>query len=183
MGDAIRIRQATAADATGIARVDVETWRSAYAGLLPNATLVGMSVRRRAATWSGLLLRGAGDTIVAADPQAGIVGFGTCGRRRERGSDLAGEIFTLYVAPDFQGEGLGRRLLLGLFARLLGVNLPSAIVWVLRDNPSRFFYERLGGRLVGRRVLDVGGAKVEAVAYGWPDLVSVLKARTDLPRE
>ncbi len=34
------IRTATAADAAGIARVHVETWRDAYAGLIPNEVLL-----------------------------------------------------------------------------------------------------------------------------------------------
>jgi hypothetical protein len=46
----------------------------------------------------------------------------------------------------------------------------------LRDNPARFFYERLGGRLVSHKPIPVGGISVEALAYGWPDLPAYLTA-------
>ena len=48
---------------------------------------------------------------------------------------------------------------------------------MLRDNPARFFYERLGGKLASHRKLQVAGVSVEAIAYGWRDLASVLKAQ------
>jgi hypothetical protein len=60
---------------------------------------------------------------------------------------------------------------------------PSAILWVLRDNPSRFFYERLGARQVRHRTLAVGGGAVEAVAYGWRDLPGYLAAVPSEDRE
>ena len=51
----IRIRRAAKADASAIARVHVETWQSAYAGLLPDMTLAQMSDVRQAAWWSRAL--------------------------------------------------------------------------------------------------------------------------------
>jgi len=68
-------------------------------------------------------------------------------------------------------------MLLALFARLVRSDLASAMIWVLRANPARFFYERLGGKLVSHRPLQVAGTSVEAVAYGWPDLAAVLKTQ------
>ena len=62
--------------------------------------------------------------------------------------------------------------------RLMRRGLPSALVWVLRDNPSRFFYERLGGKAVATRPISVGGIDVDAVAYGWRDLAAVLEAQS-----
>ena len=91
----------------------------------------------------GVILREPRDVRVAVEASGAIVGFGSCGPNR--GDRLfAGEVFTLYVAPDWQNQGIGRRLLIALFRRLVAAGRASAIVWVLRDNPSRFFYERLG---------------------------------------
>jgi ribosomal protein S18 acetylase RimI-like enzyme len=174
----ISIRAATAADAAAIARVDVETWRETYAGVLPQDLLLGLSRAERRRAWTEFIRRCPGDALVAADAREGVVGFGSCGRRRSAGDRFAGEVFTLYVDPAWQGEGLGRRLLLHVFGRLLSRRLPTALVWVLRDNPARFFYERLGGRLVATKPIRVGGAEVAAVAYGWTDLAGVLEAQS-----
>jgi L-amino acid N-acyltransferase YncA len=169
----IAIRAARPGDAQAIAGLDVETWRTTYAGILSAGYLVGLSARRREAGWRHEILRAPRDVWVAADSNDAILGFGSCGPcRGERA--FAGEVFTLYVAPDRQNCGIGRQLLLALFRRLVAAQRYSAIVWVLSDNPSRFFYERLGGRRVSGKALSVGGGTVAATAYGWPDLPGYL---------
>src|SRR5690348_6505730 len=174
------IRQAVLGDARSIGRIEVETWRSTYAGMLPDRALLGMSVQRQTASWAGFLRHRPGDVFVAqADRPEGaaagrILGFGNCGPQRDQGFGFAGEVYTLYVAPESQGLGLGRQLLLALFGRLVHCGHRSALIWVVRANPARFFYERLGGKLVLYRSIPLGGAPVEAAGYGWRDLSTVL---------
>ena len=181
MGE-ITIRAARPGDARAIAKLDVETWRTTYAGMLSTSYLVGMSERRRELGWRGVILREPRDVRIAVEVRGPIVGFGSCGANRGD-RFFAGEVFTLYVAPDWQNQGIGRRLLIALFRRLVASGRRSAIVWVLRDNPSRFFYERFGAQQVSRRALPVGGAAVEAVAYGWRDLPGFLAAVSSEDRE
>jgi ribosomal protein S18 acetylase RimI-like enzyme len=140
--------------------------------------LVDLAPEQRRRGWAQFILRAPGDVMVAVQKTDGIVGFGSCGIRRGTVGPFAGEIFTLYVDPAYQGEGIGRRLLLHLFGRLLRRSLPSALVWVLRENPSRFFYERLGGKLVATKPVMVSGIDVDALAYGWRDLAAVLEAQS-----
>jgi ribosomal protein S18 acetylase RimI-like enzyme len=172
-----QVRPALIADAAAIARIDVECWRASYAGILPDKYLIGLTEAERRRVWAHYTARHPGDVVVAADATGRVRGFGNCGRARELDGRFIGEVFTLYVAPDHQGNGLGRGLLLGLFARLLRRKLGSAVIWVLRDNPSRFFYERLGGKLAGHRPIEIAGATVAASAYGWLDLAAVLKTQ------
>jgi len=174
----VRIRAATVADASAVARVDVGTWRDTYAGILPQQLLLGLTQDDRRRAWAHFIVRSPGDVMIATHRDAGLVGFGSCGARRGGLAQYDGEVFTLYVDPDHQGVGTGRRLLLHLFGRLLRRSLGSAQVWVLRDNPSRFFYERLGGTLVATKLMRVGGIDVEALAYGWRDLAAVLEAQS-----
>jgi ribosomal protein S18 acetylase RimI-like enzyme len=178
----ITIRAARAGDARAIARLDVETWRTTYAGMVSASYLVGLSERRRELGWRGVIQREPRDVRVAVEESGAILGFGSCGPNR---SDrfFAGEVFTLYVAPDWQNQGIGRRLLVALFRRLVAAGRHSAIVWVLRENPSRFFYERLGAHHVSRKALPVGGAAIDAVAYGWRDLPGFLAAVSSEDRE
>jgi hypothetical protein len=53
---------------------------------------------------------------------------------------------------------------------LAGRGFRSLIIWVLKDNPARGFYERLGGRLAAEKVVEIGGRQLVDVAYVWPDL-------------
>ncbi len=172
--DEITIRAARPGDARRIARLDVETWRATYAGILATPFLVGLSSRRRELGWASVIEREPRDVRVAVDDDGNILGFGSCGRCRA-GSEFAGEVFTLYVAPDWQNIGIGRRLLLALFERLVAQGCRSVVIWVLRDNPARFFYERLGGREVQRKAFTVAGSRIAATGYAWRDLPRFLE--------
>ena len=164
----LTIRTANRFDAAAIARVYVETWRDAYAGILPDQGLLSMSEKRQTAMWRRAV---AVDMVkVAIDRQAGIVGFGSCGPTREGDLPYGGEIFTLYVLADFQNRGIGKRLLDSLFGALLKQGIDSAVIWVLEENPARFFYQAMGGRWTAVREEPMWGAAVPQRAYGWSDL-------------
>lgn len=167
-----RIRPARAGDADGIARVHVEAWRSAYPGVVPAAVLLRLSRRGQAREWAVQIdnERHATGILVAEGAAGGIIGFGSGGRARPSGLPQAGEIFTLYVAPDHQENGIGRALLGGLFAGLVDRGLSSAVVWVLSANPARFFYERMGGRRVAERQERLWNTLLPQTAYAWDDL-------------
>jgi ribosomal protein S18 acetylase RimI-like enzyme len=173
----LSIRAANVADVRAIAQVDVETWRATYAGVLPDRLLIGLSERQRAGVWSRFITRRPGDTVAATDEHGTILGFGSCGAQRETDLPYSGEVFTLYVAPDHQGQGIGRQLLLSLFARLIRCGLYSAVIWVLAENPARFFYERVGGLAVARRRIDMAQNQVDAIAYAWTDLPDAIRTR------
>lgn len=170
----IQIRAARPADAPRIARLDVETWRATYAGILTTQFLVGLSTQRRELGWSAVIEREPRDVRVATDRNGLVVGFGSCGTSRDR-ADGAGEVFTLYVGQDWQNLGIGRKLLVSLFERLVDQGCHSAIIWVLKDNPGRFFYQRLGGREIRHKTFTVGGSRVEAAGYAWRDLPRFLE--------
>src|SRR5205823_13017322 len=171
-------RRATKGDAAAIGRVHVETWQSSYAGLLPDTLLVRMSEARQSAWWSQALgdPRQARGIFVADDEEMGVVGFGSCGPVREIPEGLdgieqrVGEVFTLYVESDFQNQGLGRRLLDAMFRQLQADGFDTAVLWMLADNPTRFFYEGMGGEIVGNRREPFAGTDVDEVAYAWRDL-------------
>jgi ribosomal protein S18 acetylase RimI-like enzyme len=172
MADELTARIAGIADADAIARIYVDAWRSAYAGIVPDRVLVRMSVAGQAREWTRALSRRATAEriMVAEQPDGGIIGFGSMGEARSPGLPHAGEIFTLYVAPEHQEQGVGRMLLYRLFDGLIDSGLNSALVWVLADNPARFFYEAMGGRRVGEKHRRLWNADLPQAAYGWNDL-------------
>ena len=171
----LRVRLPVLEDVPALARIDVEAWRATYPGILPDKVLLTLSPARLARQWEYRLRHRSADLRVAEWSGSGAVGFGECGAAREAIEGFAGEVFTLYVDPDFQGRGAGRALLLALFRRLVASGMLAAAIWVLRDNPARFFYERLGGRQVAQRKISIGGAMVPALGYGWADLPATLQ--------
>jgi L-amino acid N-acyltransferase YncA len=171
-----KIRKALDTDTRRIADIYVETWRTTYAGTLPDKVLVGMSAERQAISW-GRAIRHAGELIyVAEDTTAGVVAVGSAGANRTKGNSYTGEVYTLYVHPDHQNQGIGERLLARLFQELIGRGMNSAVIWVLAPNPSRFFYERVGGKRVGDRNEELWGSTLKEIAYGWTDLATSLRS-------
>jgi L-amino acid N-acyltransferase YncA len=169
----VTIRAGRPADAPAIGRVYVETWRTTYAGMVPDTVLLDMNESIQGARWAGVIGRKRELIKVAEDARAGIVGMASGGRAR-RGSSFAAEVFTLYVLPDYQGAGIGRGILGNMFRSFRAGGLNSAIIWVLAPNPARFFYEALGGERVGERAERLWGADLPEVAYGWRNLGAAL---------
>ena len=166
----IRLRPAKPSDARAIARIHVETWRTTYPGILPDRALIDMNIDGKARSWRNMLEQPdtAGSVLVAEAKDDGVtVGFASACRNRHEVLPFAGEVQTLYVLPDWQDQGVGRLLLEGCFGVLRKHGLASAMVWVLADNPARFFYERMGGRRAGERDETLWGATLHEIAYGW----------------
>jgi GNAT superfamily N-acetyltransferase len=179
VGEGVCVRTARAEDAPAIARVSVDTWRSQYRGLLPDALLAGLSYDGRArklAGWFGdTPCQAAGEGCsVAERPGAGVVGFVWAGPERDGDPEYAGEVYALYVRAAEQGRGLGRRLMGAASARLAEQGWRSLLVWVLAANPARGFYAALGGRPVREREVVLGGASYPEVGYGWADAGGLL---------
>ena len=162
------IRPARPEDAAAIAEVHVAAWRSAYANLLPAAFLARMSTVRHAAQAHAAILAGHG--VLVAEQGRDVVGFCTMGRPRTPGV-ADGEIETLYVLDDHRDQGHGRALLQAAATSLAAQGCGSLFLWVLADNPSRFFYERLGGKPVRYGVAQVARRSFNQVAYVWDQIV------------
>lgn len=111
------------------------------------------------------------------DPNLGDSGTGGPDAHPQPASPLGeGEIETLYVLDDWRERGLGRRLIGAGAAHLAGLGCRSAFCWVLRDNPSRWFYERIGGRAVMADSVLVAGMSVPQVAYAWDPIARLVAA-------
>jgi GNAT superfamily N-acetyltransferase len=183
----ISVRRARPADAVAIGAVHVSAWRSAYPGILPDNFLARLSVPRQASHYDSAIRSGTGVYVATAsglDVPTGsgprIIGFGTAGRARltdVSGRRLAeGEIETLYVLDDWRDRGVGRRLMRAAAGHLAETGCRSAYLWVLRENPSRWFYQRLGGKAVAEATVSVGGQQVVQTAFVWDPIERLLQA-------
>lgn len=178
----IGVRPARPGDAPAIAAVHVAAWRSAYPAILPAGFLANLSVTRQAANYDAAIHTGQGVFVALATgadlPDTGparVIGFATGGRARRAGLG-DGEVETLYVLDDFRDRGVGRRLLRAMGGALRDAGCTSAFVWVLRDNPARYFYARLGGVLAAEEAISFAGTRLMQSAYRWDPLARLLEA-------
>jgi ribosomal protein S18 acetylase RimI-like enzyme len=178
-GHSITIRRATIDDATALARVHVDTWRTTYRGMVPDDYLASLSYEKRTARCTEQIqatLAGNFEIIVAENEDGQIVGFVDGGPNREDDPIYKGELYAIYILQAYQGRGIGKRLVPPLAKSLMAMGLDTMLLWVLTENTlARRFYESLGGRYVRTSMWEVGGVSIEEVAYGWLDIRSLLK--------
>lgn len=162
------VRHADIDDAPAIARVHVDAWQAAYRGIVPQRYLDSMTVQQRTLRWIRLLKHGSDlITLVSEDHEGRVVGFATGGPNRRRDNNFQAEISSLYVAPRAQRRGHGKRLLLAAANRLHWLGLKGLLIWVLADNPSRTFYQVMGGEPVAETTLDFASKSLKEIGYGW----------------
>lgn len=168
MAGNIAVRPSEVREARRLAEIYVETWRTTYAGMLPDTVLLRMSDDQQEQRWRTYLSRQDGrETILTAEAVGhGAIGFGSAGPARRAGPEV-GEVYTLYVLPDWQGQGAGRELLLAMFSHLRSAGFAEVLIWVVAANPARFFYEAMGGQRTVERTERLWGVDLPEIGYRW----------------
>jgi GNAT superfamily N-acetyltransferase len=169
----VLIRKACAADSRGIARVRVDTWRTAYAGLVSDSHLRSLRYETVQEQFNAVFTPEKGYHVYVAEEAAAedIIGFILAGANRNGRFPYRQEIYALYVRKEYQAMGAGHELLRAVAAELGSC---SVIVWVLAANPYRRFYEKLGGTYAGSEEFVLDGEKLTITGYGWNDIGTVL---------
>ena len=171
----LTIRKAKIEDAGSIAHVQVESWKTTYVGIVSDVFLTSLNKEERMRSWQQQILAD-NIFILVAEDETGIFGFATGGKVREKLDDYDAELYAIYLLRERQKQGAGRTLCLTLASALQTKGFTSMIVWVLEQNPSVSFYERLGAVQIARKVINIGGADLEEVAFGWPSLDRLIAA-------
>ena len=166
------VRIATPDDAVVIERIRTDTWRATYRGQMPDAVLdgLGYDATRRRQHMSEMPPE---RFVLVALHGPDVVGFCNGGPSRIEQTEYSGEIYAIYVLPAHQGHGHGSALLRAGARELVARGSRGMLIWVLRENdPSRTFYERMGGSYLPDRdeVREIEGATVTESAYAWADL-------------
>jgi GNAT superfamily N-acetyltransferase len=165
----------------------VDGWRTTYAGILPEGFLASFTYDGHEAGTRQHLenLPAASAVFVATAPDRSVLGVAHVRDAAAGPGSSPAELDAIYVLPVAQRQRIGSRLFLTAVRWLMEHGDRSMVVWVLRDNPYRSFYDRLGGELLTeRRQDDFGGVHVTSVAYGWQDLDGLratLEERIDGP--
>jgi L-amino acid N-acyltransferase YncA len=168
----MKIRNATQADARGIAKVHVDSWRTTYKNMFPAEYLLSLSYESREELWNEVIPNGY--VFVAENDQGDIVGFSSGGRERTGNyPGYEGELYAIYILQEYQGNGIGRKLVMPLIEVFKKERIHSMIVLVLDENPSKYFYQSLGAKEIDHLQDTIAGKEVTELVYGWKDLSKV----------
>ncbi|WP_100404348.1 GNAT family N-acetyltransferase [Bacillus solitudinis] len=169
------IRKATLVDIPSIAKVHVDSWRTTYRGIVSSDFIENLTYE-----WSEkhqLIVFSNKDMFiyVVEDKEGNIVGFASGGPERNNNSLFKGELHAIYLLTEYQGLGLGRKLVTSVANQLRVNGFNSLLVLVLENNTSaREFYKSLGGKEVGKGGLELKGRMYKDIAYGWTETTPLI---------
>jgi ribosomal protein S18 acetylase RimI-like enzyme len=124
-------------------------------------------INRRGSDWWANAIRRAA-TVLVVEIGGVIAGYATIGRNRARELSQQGEIYELYLRPEYQGIGLGSRLFAEARRRLAEHGLKGLVVWALEENDNALaFYAGAGGRDVAEGVEIFEQKALKKVAFIW----------------
>lgn len=149
------IRPAIIQDAEGIARVQKLTWFATYPNAEYDITLADLELKdfdSPAAIAGKRQWVGGTDTSRTWVGESGATVVGFCSARRVL---KVHEISALYVLPDFQGDGVGKRLMLTAL-EWLGTAEPVQVDAAVYNHRAIAFYQSLGFAVQGPSITTTG---------------------------
>ncbi|MBG9587502.1 GNAT family N-acetyltransferase [Cytobacillus firmus] len=171
----MKIRAAKLSDAGGIAKVHVDSWRTTYKNIIPEEFLENLSYQSREELWINIIPKGI--VFVAENDEGQIVGFSSGGKERSGDyKEYQGELSSIYILKDFQGQGIGKALVKSVTKELGKSGMNTMLVFVLADNNSTLFYEAMGGKVIDKIEVKIAGKKLYELVYGW-DTIDTLSGQ------
>lgn len=163
------VREGNKDDAKGVAKVHVDSWRSTYNGIISDQFLNNLSYEKSEKRFRDKVFspNSSEYVFVAENNQKDIVGFVIGGRNRTEHSNYDGEIYAIYILEEYQKQGIGTKLINAMKEQFIKIGINTYVIWVLIDNPSKHFYEKIGGELVSTQTIQLGDEDLEEISYGF----------------
>ena len=138
----LKIRPAIEKDASALATINVLGWKTAYRGLIPDDFLDTLSVtEQRIQKFANHILET--KIFLVAEDESGVVGYLSGGKTRNADLPYPYEIYTFYVHPEAQRQGIGTVLINAFKKKIKGA---SFCVYTLDGNTHAIrFYQKNGG--------------------------------------
>lgn len=154
-------------DCKRIAEIQVEGWRAAYRGIIPDDYLAGLSPKARMPVWERFIREEHGKMFVIEPRLSGVAGFCHLIPSRDSDANNTAEIAAIYVDPTQWRKGYGRQLYTGARGSAMHDGFIDLTLWVLEENTTgRHFYEAVGFQTDGARKSEARpGFTVEEIRY------------------
>jgi ribosomal protein S18 acetylase RimI-like enzyme len=173
------IREAVLADAADIAKLNIEVWRTTYAGLMDASILDAMEFDTYYKKWERILSMTDGRSrwCFVATVSGKSVGYLSAGINQDN-DEYEATLYALYLLASEQSRGIG----IALFSRALEAFRSNGIgsfkLYVLKDNVvGRRFYDRFDPDARADASITIEGNAYCDMLYGWHSIPNVLPSR------
>lgn len=154
------IRLPTQNDCLAIGHVYCEAWKAAYKGIVPDDYLNRLTDEN----CMPCSIRSKGALIYESDRKVlGVVSFGA---RRDRPASKDGEIYSIYVLPEYWRTGAGRALFEAAKEQLRAAGCNALFPWALTENlRAAGFYRKMGMTPVESRTIVISGRELTETGF------------------
>jgi len=154
------IRLPTQNDLLSIGHVYCEAWKAAYKGIVPDDFLDGLTDENCAPRSHRP------DSALVCEDRGKIIGVVCFGALRDKNTPQTGEIYSLYVLPEYWRKGSGRALFDAAKEQLRASGYETLFLWALVENVrARRFYEKMGMTVISSRTIIIGGKQLNETGY------------------
>lgn len=152
------IREAKIEDLTDIAKINISSWKTTYADIIDSSFLNSLSMNETVDRWSKHFNNDQ-EKIFVAEVNGRVVGYVRLDIRSDKNY-----LGAIYLLKQYQGEGLGKKLLLRGLECLKG---KTVYVEVLSDNKSKYFYQKYGAKFYKEQSIKIGQQILSESVYRW----------------
>ncbi|GAA5558559.1 GNAT family N-acetyltransferase [Acinetobacter seifertii] len=157
------IRIATFKDALSIAEVHVQAWKETYTGMVKQEILDELNVLDKEQLWKEIS-RSPNHKLFIYTENGVVKGFLDGYLNPENN---VAEILAFYLLKEVQKQGVGRELFQKFYQCALNQGYAFIRLEVFNKNPSRFFYEKMGAKLIGEAEPPEFGFGITELLYQW----------------
>lgn len=171
------IRNAVLADAPALARTQVDSYRTAYASLMPQEYLVAFSYEDQEQDWKDLLQAGS-DMLLVVEELGQIIGYALSRPLAGEDPPYDCELVAMHVRREFHRRGAGRALMAETARRMHALGCRSLGLWVMEGNNAVGMYEHLGGQQQGEQFFEIEDLNLRRreLCYVWPQITDLFES-------
>ena len=168
----MKIEKASIIDAEIIADINIKVWKTTYCNILSNDTLTKRENQRHLIIERVQNLIKTNTYLIAKvnNLPVGFILYGALREISNLENKKTAEIYAIYILKDYQRMGIGKKLVNFAIKDLISEDYENLLIWGLRDNPCTKFYEKIGGKNLYTREINICDDNVIENGYFFEDI-------------
>ena len=168
----MKIEKASILDAEIIADINIKVWKTTYCNILSNDALIKRENQRQLIIEKTENLIKTNTYLIAKvnNIPVGFILYGALREISNLENKKTAEIYAIYILKDYQRMGIGKKLVDSAIKDLISENYENLLIWALRDNPCTKFYEKIGGKILYTREINIFDDNVIENGYFFEDI-------------
>lgn len=164
----MEIRKMNVTDVPSVVDINIEMWKKTYSGIMDEEIFImrdknkenNIRIMREKICKNDCCYK-----VAISDNK--VIGFIGYGENKDANIEVEnlGEVYAIYILEEYHNKGIGKSLIEEAKRDLKKKGYNAVLIWTLKENKNRKFYERLGGKKVLFREVDILGHKFKEVGY------------------